>query len=185
MAPPRRIDDEEFVKTVIDAIEKGASPEVALRAEGVSVSSWYEWKDKAKAGVDGFAEFLGLIDMAEARSELNDIFSTQAASQTAPKATIKCPECQAAIPWARFKGIESMQKVFSEAAKIAIERLSRRFPRRWAAVSRIQVEDEQREFLDRLERVLDPEVFRMVLEICASEDGGTTPREAAAGSELH
>lgn len=185
MAPPRRIDDKHFVKTVIDAIEKGATPEIALRAEGVSVSSWYEWKDKAKAGVDGFGEFLGLIDMAEAQSELNDIFSTQAAAQNAKDAEFECPKCGHEMRWQMFKGFESVQKAFSEAAKISIERLSRRFPRRWAAVSRIQVEDEQRDFLDRLEGILAPEVYRLVLKAYVAASGGEEASQSPTRSELH
>ncbi len=184
MAPKRRIDDEEFVKSVITAIENGATPEVAARAQGVSVSSWYEWKTKARTD-ERFGEFFALIDQAEAISEIEDILTTKVASQTLRDATFCCPKCKYEIEAKSLKMFSEMQRALTDAAKTALERLSRRFPRRWAAVSRIQVEDEQREFLDRLERVLDPEVFRMVLEICASEDGGTAPTNAPEGAGLH
>lgn len=185
MAPKRRIDDEEFVAAVIDAIEKGASPEVALRAHGVSVSSFYEWKGKAKAGDEKFQAFLNLVDQAEAHSELEDIFSTQVAAQRAKNSTFKCPECKKPIDAKRLKGFESMQKVFSEAAKIAIERLSRRFPKRWAAVSRIQVEDEQKDFLDALEGLLAPEVYRVVLEAYVAAASGVEAPKPTEGAGLH
>ena len=184
MAPPRRIDDPKFVKAVIGAIEKGATPDVALRAEGVSVSSWYEWKAKA-ASDKAFAEFVCLIDQAEARSELSDIFATQVAAQRAKDATFKCPSCKTSIPAYRLKGFAEIQKAFTDAAMIAIERLSRRFPRRWAAVSRIQVEDEQRDFIDRLEGLLKPEVFRLVLEAYVAASGGEASSNAPQGTGLH
>lgn len=185
MTRRRHIDDPDFVKSVLDAIEAGATPEVALRAHGINPRSWLEWRTKAREGHEKFQAFIDLIDKAEATSEMRDVFATQHAAQRTSEITYECTECGESIDFKRLKGFADAQKAFTDAAKVAIERLSRRFPRRWAAVSRIQVEDEQRDFLDRLEGLLAPEVYRMVLEAYIAATSGAEARESAERPELH
>lgn len=61
---------EELREAVLRAIRRGAPADVAAAVCGVSLRSWYRWREKGRAGEEPYAALEALIDQAEAEQEL-------------------------------------------------------------------------------------------------------------------
>lgn len=68
--------------------------------------------------------------------------------------------------------VATIRKASLEYWQAAAWILERRFPRKWGQKVRISVEEELREFVERLESRLPPDIFEKVLEASAGDFSG-------------
>ena len=68
-------------------------------------------------------------------------------------------------------------------AKAALEVLSRRIPKRWAAQVKVEVADQLNKFIDAAQRICSPADFEKLLEALAGEAGdGEAPGDSGSGA---
>jgi len=175
---PAPITDDQRRK-VLEAVGKGAHPQVACTAVGLSQSYFRVLRWRARNGDPEAQSFSAAIEMAAACSELDKIDATNRATAPFEEKTIVCPQCDAeyvadpeqlAVLAMR---ITDMAKAKSQVAEVALKFLERRHPARWSQKI-IPVQDQHERLLDVAERVLEREVFESLLEaFLADADGGS------------
>jgi hypothetical protein len=144
---------EDLVKRVCANVRIGVHPITACIAEGISQSTFYNWKVKGEQGVEPFAsDFWKPITRAEAESEITLVGRAQRGDEPG-------------VGYGESKG--------------ALELIQLRFPKRWSRQVKVEVLDQMNRLLDACQRVLAPADFVKVLEAVTGDPGeGETPGDS-------
>jgi hypothetical protein len=189
--PNPRVTDEQRRK-ILEAVGKGAHPQVACTAVGLSQSYFRVLRFRARNGDLDAQTFCIAIETAAAQAELDNVDATNRAIAPFEEKTIVCPHCEAeyvadpeqlAVLAMR---VTDMAKAKAQIADVALKVLERRHPVRWSQKI-IPVQDQHERLLDVAERVLEREVFESLLEaFLADADGGSeseTPGRSSGPAE--
>lgn len=173
---------------VIARIKSGDHPRVALTAEGFGKTYYRRLQHAADGGDESAKAFCEEIETAEALAESNDVITTKRAA-TVEQVELTCPECDT-----KFRGdpvalaetlgaAEAGQRIKAMAHTAALQRLERRYPKRWSLKVTHTVEEEHTRLLDVAQRILAPEVFDRLLEAyIASESGAGETADGSGGT---
>jgi hypothetical protein len=164
----------ELVDAVVASIGKGSYPDVAAQAEGIAVSTYYDWMRKGRAGIEPYAGFCSAIARACAASEI-DLLD-------------------------RVREGDEKGESFG-VAKASLEMLGRRFPRRWSPSVKHELTESNRMFFETVASVCSRNdvfdrvreagdcspVFEAICEELARLDGEGDPVEdpVVAGQPIH
>lgn len=174
---PGRLSDEQR-EEVLRAVRIGVHPGIACTAAGLSKSYYGQLKYRARNGDAEAAEFAEAIDAAAAQGERADVEATTRATVPINDTSIECPECGAeyrAEPEqlaAEVARLTDVAKARGMAAEVALKKLERRHPKRWSQKIVHTVQEEHERLLDVAQRVLEPEVFELLLEEYLAEGSG-------------
>lgn len=185
---PGRLSEEQR-EQVLKAVRIGVHPMVACTAAGLSKSYYGHLKYRARRGDVEAIDFSEAIDAAAAQSETADVEATNRATQPIDDKPIECPECGAeyrATPEqlaALVARLTDVAKAKGMAAEIALKKLERRHPKRWSQKVIHTVQEEHERLLDVAQRVLEPEVFELLLEEYLAEGSGEGETSSGSGEQ--
>lgn len=172
-------------------IRAGMHVEQAFVAAGVHRATYYRIKAKARAGEAVASELFAKVDRAIAECEADDVVTTHSASRL-EQGRVKCRcgrlvDVDLAQAEALVGRLSDAQRAKAAAAGVAIDRLQRRFPKRWSPRVLHEVAEEHGRLLDVAERVLEPEVFELLLAAYVEGDGGgeASPAPESTGATFH
>ena len=184
----RRLTEEQKAKALAD-IRKGVHPNVAFVAAGMGQPFVRGVRFQAKHGNAEAQALLDEIEAAEAQAEVGAVDATHRAMQPIDQETIVCPHCdeefacdpeRLAAMAMRFEG---MAKAKGIAAEVAIKTLERRHPKRWSQKVIHTVQEEHERLLDVCQRVLEPEVFELLLEEYLADGSGESETAGGQGEQ--
>lgn len=170
---------------ILEAVGKGAHPQVACTAAGLSQSYFRVLRFRARGGEAEAQAFVSAIEQAVAQAELNDIDATHRATAPIETKTITCPHCDAEYTAepdqlaALAMRVLDVAKAKSQAAEVALKKLERRHPHRWSQKV-IPVQDQHERLLDVAERILERQAFESLLEAFLADIGGGGEGETPA-----
>jgi hypothetical protein len=174
---------DEIRQRILAKVRHGVHPAVAFRSEGMS-RQYLPWcRAQARNGDQRMAELIEAIEAAEAQCESDAVIATSRASSI-QRVPVTCPGCGAGyqVDAATVIALDNAldgQQVKASASQHAMQRLERRFSKRWSPRIVHTVEEEHSELLDVAQRVLAPEVFELLLESYLARRNGES--EAADG----
>jgi hypothetical protein len=184
MATPRVTDEQR--RKILAAVGKGAHPQVACTALGLSPSYFRVLRWRARNGDMDAMAFVVAIETAAAQAELDNVDATNRAIAPFEEKTIVCPHCDAeyvadpeqlAILAMR---VTDMAKAKAQIADVALKVLERRHPVRWSQKI-IPVQDQHERLLDVAERVLERKDFEALLEAFLADADGGSESETSSG----
>jgi transposase len=80
MARPTKL-TASVIKKIVEAIKAGATHEHAAQYAGIHVATFYDWKAKADAGEEAFAEFAEALKTAEGKGAVELLKKIQSAAE--------------------------------------------------------------------------------------------------------
>ena len=150
---PLSLTPETYV-AIIDAIEAGNFRVTACRKAGIHRDTLNGWEQRAKTGEEPFASFVVDLEQAEAKGEAKLVDEIRNAR---PAVTgVSGADLWQARAWM----------------------LERRFPKRWAARVRQNVQEELGSLIEKLQARLPAPVFAQVLDATRSDDPGESSGDA-------
>lgn len=155
MARPTKLTADLHYK-IVTAIEKGAYPETAAEAFGVSPRTYYEWMQRGRGEgsrrpTAALIAFAIAVDGAVARSELRLVFRmSEYIEGTRPSKRDPKKRVKSGI---RMGQVQAMQW-----------QLARRFPDRWGQGTRIAAPTEGAEESELLQGTTEPFIVEVVLD---------------------
>jgi hypothetical protein len=173
-------------KQLLALIRGGMHPDRACQAVGIAPGAIRRWRMEAGAGKKKQQALVDEIDTAEAQCEANDVMMTRRAATLETVDTL-CPQCGDKISLSAFTllglgdRVTAAHNVKSQAASVALQRLTLRFPKRWSQRVVHTVEEEHNRLLDVAERVLAPEVFKALLTAYIAAESGRDETGADRG----
>ena len=189
MPATSRITAEQRTK-ILEAVGKGAHPQVACTAVGLSQSYFRVLRWRARNGDEDAQTFVSEIETASAQAELDDVDATHRATAPFEEREITCPSCS--TPYyadaeqlaALSMRVTDLAKAKSQIAEVALKKLERRHPTRWSQKT-IPVQDQHERLLDVAERVLEREAFELLLKEFLADigDGGESATPSAASGQ--
>lgn len=155
--------DPKIRRQILDLLRAGNYIKTAADAVGLSTETIHGW-------------------MREGAKELRRREAGEPPDHTMDLLVSFTLEARAALSHAEATAVGKLTRSKDWRAQVAY--LERRFPKRWGTKIQLHVKQELDAFLDKLEKSLDQETFKQVLnaalaDVDRSEDGGDT----AAGSE--
>jgi len=173
---------DEQKRLVIEAVGKGAHPQVACTAARLSQSYYRVLRYRARANEPEAVAFLADIEAAQAQAEIDDVAAAHRATQPIEEAEIHCTGCDQAIRVdadtvaALAMRVFDLSKAKSLAADIALKKLERRHPKRWSQKVVHTIAEEHDGLLNVVQRVAErlsrPDFFELVLEEYVSAGDG-------------
>ena len=136
----------EMTARMVESVRAGNFPDTAAVACGLSLRSYWIWRQKGQAGEEPYATWLAAMARACAESEIELV--------------------------RRIAGGDDRGAGFGPA-KAALELLGRRNPKRWSQQVRVEVADQLTRFIDIAEEVCGQEIFTKLLERLAEADSET------------
>lgn len=138
---------------IVAALNIGSYRVTAAQAAGISERTLYSWLDLGAKGEEPYAELLQAVKTSESKAELDLLLEIRTA-QTGDK--------------------DSRADVWQARAWV----MERRWPKRWATRVRTAVTEELDAFTDRLQRRLDDDTYRKVMDASREDAGGEGASEA-------
>ena len=138
-----------LIRAVAARAELGVTAETACQSEGVSLSTWYSWKERGERGEQPYADFLEEIACARARGEVRHVEKLQSPTITRKDGSVEVD-------------VNAILKVLERSPATRAD---------WGQRVEVQVvEKVQRDLIERLRARLDPEAFSAVVEVLVGED---------------
>lgn len=146
----------EVLAVIVDAVRKGNYFRTAAQLAGICERTFYSWQERGLKGEEPYSEFLHAVKSAEAEAESKLLDEIRCAQGSIPGEGGRGPDLWQSKAWV----------------------MERRWPKRWATRVRTAVTEEIDAFTDRLQRRLDEETYRKVLD-ASREDA---PGQGASGT---
>lgn len=141
---------------IIAALDVGSYRVTAAQAAGICERTLYSWLERGEKGEEPFAEFLQAVKSSESRAEIDLLMEIRTAQG----------------------GISGEGGTRADIWQSRAWVMERRWPKRWATRVRTAVTEELDAFTDRLQRRLDDDTYRKVLD-ASREDAGSEIAEDA------
>jgi hypothetical protein len=168
---------------VLLLVRGGNTLGVALGACGITRQRLHEWRAHAAKGSKKYVEFFEAVQRATDEGEVNDVITTARAANL-DTAKVSCNNCGSPMSLngaeiaALMHEMHTAQSVKASAAAVAFQRLALRNPQKWSPRVVHTIEDEHTRLLDVAQRVLAPEVFRVLIEAYLAEGDGPPAPES-------
>ncbi len=164
---------EQVREQALDLVRAGLAPDRALLAAKVSRRTIADWRERAAAGVAQYVQFFEDVAQAEAEGEARDVITTAKAAWPERSGQF-CQKCGTPVQ-IDLGELDGTHRTLGNAAAIALDRLGRRFPRRWSQSMRVAVEEEHEQFLLLAKGVLaeagQPELFERLMDAYEAKYG--------------
>lgn len=138
---------------IVRGIAAGNYRETAARAAGVSDRTLRRWCEQGESGEEPHASFLADVERAEARAEMRLLRQIRRAQPAVTGEGGRGADLWTAKAWM----------------------MERRWPKRWGGRVRATVAEELGALMDKLQRALDAETFRKVVDATREDAPAAAP----------